>query len=186
MLLKIRKIINKKDKGFTLAEMLTVMVIFMIAMTLLTTIFMNLVRSTLIANDYYQSLENVKLGTDKVFDILKSGWSFKISSPENLDFKDVNCVTTTISYDSNLKILKIIRDFRESEVFDPNLVKVNNIIFATDTPNTFSGIYSQTSVKIIFIFYDLEIQSRSGLTSTLKFQQAVAPLNSIVSHNQCN
>jgi hypothetical protein len=180
------KIKRNYNRGFTLAEMLTVMTIFMIAILVIVNIFVNLVKSTLIANDYYQSLENIKIGTDKIFEILKLGFYFKVLTTSTLEFKDIDCVTTTISYNQSSSSLEIIRDPEIIEVFDNNLVKVKGIMFATDTPSDpTSSDYRKKSNKIIIIFYDLEIYSRSGVTSSLKFQQAVAPLNSIVSSPSC-
>lgn len=177
---------NQKNKGFTLLEISVVILLFMIAITLVSGIYLNLVNSSLIANDYYQSLENVRLGTEKVWRILKYGWSFKVSSNQII-FKKKDCTTTTITFVSSSKILNYQEgNLQPESIFDPELVKVNNIIFATDTPNTVQTYaYFQYAPKLIVIYYDLEIKSKRGLTTTMVFEQAVAPLNSVYSTNLC-
>lgn len=178
--------INKKNKGFTLLEISVVILLFMIAITLVSGIYLNLVNSTIIANDYYQALENVRLGTEKIWRILKYGWSFEVT-PNQINFKKKDCTTTTITFVSSSEALYYQEEGLQREsVFDPELVKVNNIIFATDTPNTTQRYaYFQYAPKLIIIYYDLEIKSKRGITTTMVFEQAVAPLNSVYSTNLC-
>lgn len=172
-----------KNSGFTLLETAVVIMLLMIVITIVSIIYVNLTKAILIANDYYQALESVRLGTEKIWRILKYGWSFNVSSNQ-ISFKKKDCTPATISFNNNLLLYQ--DGTGSSSVFDQNLVKVNNIMFAVDTPRTSQRyVYFQYAPKIIIIYYDLEIKSKKGLTSSLKFQQAVAPINSTYPVNLC-
>ena len=181
------KKIIKRNSGFTLLEMTIVLMLFTIVMTALSIIYINLTRAALIANDYYQSLENVRLGTEKLWRVLKYGWNFNLSS-NSISFKRKDCTPITVEFDSQTKTLIYTEGNSNgsSYIFDPEFVKVNNIIFASDRPLTNQRYaYFQYAPKIIVIYYDLEIKSKKGLIAPLKFQQAVAPLNSTYSSSVC-
>lgn len=181
-------IINRFESyGFTLIEMSIVIFLFTIVATVVSIIYINLINSTLIINDYYQSLENVRLGTEKLWRLIKYGWNFNIMN-NSISFKNKNCFPIEIVFDPNNRTLNIKEDnFDFSSVFDDNLVKVNNIVFNYDRPLTNQRyFYFQYAPKIIIIYYDLEIKSRRGVTTSLIFQQAVAPLNSTYSRSLCN
>ncbi len=179
--------INLK-RGFTLLEMSIVIFLFMIIVTLVSKIYLNLVNSSLIANDYYQALENVRLGTEKVWRILKYGWSFRvINNNQGLEFQKNNCVNATIIFTpSSQQLIYQEGNSATTSIFDPNLVRVKNITIATDRPATDQRYaYFQYAPKIIVINYNLEIISKKGVTSSLEFYSAVAPLNSVYSNNLC-
>jgi len=176
----------KNKKGFTILEMSIVILLFMFAVLTVSTIYLSLINASVLANDYYQALENVRLGTEKIWRILKYGWSFRvISNGSGIIFQKKDCTTTTIVFSDN-RLYYREGNMETTTVFDPELVKVNNLIIATDTPQTSETYaYFQYAPKIIILYYDLEIKSKKGATSTLIFEQAVAPLNSTYSTNLC-
>jgi len=176
------------NKSYTLLEISIVLLLFSFAILIVSQIYLNVINASIMINDYYQALENVRLGTEKIWRILKYGWSFEVlNNGRSLRFQKKNCVTTTISFNSAEKVLYYQEETLIPEpVFDPDLVKVNRIIFATDTPNVNENYaYFQYAPKIIIIFYDLEIKSKKGVTTSLVFEQAVAPLNSTYTSNLC-
>lgn len=178
----------KKRRGFTLLEMTIVVLLFMIIVTFVSGIYLTVINSSIIANDYYQALENVRLGTEKIWRILKYGWGFQvISSGQGLIFRKNNCVTSTLMFfPPNGQLIYQEWGSATSSIFDPNLVKVKGITIATDIPNVNETYaYFQYAPKIVFINYDLEIISQRGVTSSLQFYSAVAPLNSVYTSNLC-
>jgi type II secretory pathway pseudopilin PulG len=176
-----------KNRGYTLLEMVVVILMLMMILTVVSSAYVNLVKATILANDYYQALENVRLGTEKIWRSLKYGWNFRLVGNSEINFKDKNCATTTINWTGIGGNLRFCTDSVEcSFIFDSNLVRVNNFLIATDTPNTNrTDFYFQYAPKIIVLYYNLELISRRGLTTTLEFQQAVAPLNSVSSRGNC-
>ncbi len=178
----------KNKNSYTLLEVTIVLLLLSFAILIVSQIYLNVINTSIIVNDYYQSLENVRLGTEKLWRILKYGWSFNVlNNGQGLRFQKKDCTTTTISFDSLNRILNYQEENLTSEsVFDPDLVKVNRVIFATDTPNVNENYaYFQYAPKVIIIFYDLEIRSKRGVTTSLVFEQAVAPLNSTYTSNLC-
>ncbi|MER3570086.1 MAG: hypothetical protein C4348_00510 [Patescibacteria group bacterium] len=181
----------KNKKSFTLLEIAIVIFLFSFIVTVVSTIYINLTNASIIANDYYQALENVRLGSEKIWRTLKYGWNFNLVNNQQLDFQKKDCTSASLKFNSSTKTLEYI-EYSEGNplnyqaVFDPNLVKVNDIIIATDTPRSTQRYdYFQYSTKLIVIYYDLEIKSKRGVTSSLIFEQAVAPLNSVYQTPRC-
>jgi type II secretory pathway pseudopilin PulG len=178
----------KNKNSYTLLEVTIVLLLLSFAILIVSQIYLNVINTSIIVNDYYQSLENVRLGTEKLWRILKYGWSFNVlNNGQGLRFQKKDCTTTTISFNTSSRILNYQEENLTPEpVFDPDLVKVNGVIFATDTPNVNETYaYFQYAPKVIIIFYDLEIRSKRGVTTSLIFEQAVAPLNSTYTSNLC-
>ncbi len=172
-----------KNKGYTLLEVTIVILMLMLILTTISVIYVNIVKSTVLANDYYQALENVRLGTEKIWRVLKYGWNFQASS-STINFRKKDCMLVTINLVGSK--LNYCEGSICSSLFDENLVKVNNFLIATDMSNTTQRYtYFQYAPKIIILYYNLEIKSRRGLTSTLEFEQAVAPLNSVYTTSTC-
>jgi hypothetical protein len=146
-------------------------------------IYTGIIKTSVALDRRIRALENVNLGTEKVWRLLKYGWS--IQNLENgIRFKDNNCATTTIQFVSSSSTIQI----NGRELFDPNLVKVNDFRVATDSPSSSAEgerfAYYQYAPKVIVLYYNLELKERVS-TSSLIFQQAVAPLNSLYNVNKC-
>jgi len=176
----------KKRKAFTLLEMMVVILLFSFVVLIVTSIYLSLVNTSLIANDYSQALENIRLGTEKIWRTLKYGWSFQLIG-DGISFQKKDCTDASLTFDrNNGQLIYWDRQSGTSSVFDPNLVKVKNMSFALDRPRTNQTYaYFQYAPKIILISYDLEMKSTRGVTTTLVFEQGVAPLNSVYSTNLC-
>jgi len=179
--------IKKKNKGYTLLEMAVVILLFSILVAIITSVYLTLVNASITANDYYQALENTRLGTEKIWRTLKYGWSFEVINTSTLRFKKKDCATSTITFNSSTKELLYFEEgIGTSSVFDSTLVKVNDFRVATDTPNTSQRYaYFQYAPKFILLYYELELRSKRGATTSLIFEQGVAPLNSVYSTNLC-
>lgn len=172
-------------KGFTLLEMAIVILLFSFIILILSSVYTTVIRASILANDYYQSLENVRLGTEKIWRLLKYGWSFNISN-SSVEFKRKDCIPLKIYFDQTKKFLYYCENSNCSSLFDENLVKVKDFRVETDTPNTNQKYaYFQYAPKLIILYYDLDITSKRGNITNLKFQQAVAPINSTYSINLC-
>jgi Tfp pilus assembly major pilin PilA len=176
-----------KNKGFTILETAIVILLITVIITTLSNIYINLVRTVILANDYYQSLENVRLGTEKLWRLLKDGWNFEIeSNQQGISFQKHNCVNAQIKFQNNNLEYCEGDSCNFQSVFDENLVKVIDFKVATDTPyNGQTSYYFQYAPKIIILYYNLELKSRKKSTTTLEFQQAVAPLNSVYTASLC-
>jgi prepilin-type N-terminal cleavage/methylation domain-containing protein len=172
-----------KNKGFTLLEMALVILMLSFALVVIGNIYPNIIRTSVLLDRKIRALENINLGTEKIWRLLKYSWSIEIqNSGRGISFKDNNCNPKTI----RLWEYNILID--NTELFDPNLVKVNDFRVAVDSPSPSAlgerFAYFQYAPKVIVLYYNLEIKERTG-TSSLIFQQAVAPLNSLYLVNKC-
>jgi prepilin-type N-terminal cleavage/methylation domain-containing protein len=167
-----------KNKGFTLLEIAVVMFMISFIIVVVGNIYTGIIKTSVALDRRIRALENVNLGTQKVWRLLKYSWSIQ-NLGNGISFKDNNCNQRTIRLSGN----NILID--NSELFDPNLVKVNDFRVAIDSPRTTERYaYYQYAPKVIVLYYNLELKERVG-TSSLIFQQAVAPLNSLYSVNKC-
>jgi prepilin-type N-terminal cleavage/methylation domain-containing protein len=167
-----------KNKGFTLLEIAVVMFMISFIIVVVGNIYTGIIKTSVALDRRIRALENVNLGTQKVWRLLKYSWSIQ-NLGNGISFKDNNCNQRTIRLSAN----NILID--NYELFDPNLVKVNDFRVAIDSPRTTERYaYYQYAPKVIVLYYNLELKERVS-TSSLIFQQAVAPLNSLYSVNKC-
>jgi prepilin-type N-terminal cleavage/methylation domain-containing protein len=172
-----------KNKGFTLLEMALVILMLSFALVVIGNIYPNIIRTSVLLDRKIRALENISLGTEKIWRLLKYSWSIQ-NLGDGISFRDNNCNQRTIQLSVNRNNILI----DNTELFDPNLVKVNDFRVAIDSPSPSAlgerYAYFQYAPKVIVLYYNLEIKERTG-TSTLIFQQAVAPLNSLYNVNKC-
>ncbi len=167
-----------KNKGFTLLEIAVVMFMISFIIVVVGNIYTGIIKTSVALDRRIRALENVNLGTQKVWRLLKYSWSIQ-NLGNGISFKDNNCNQRTIRFSDN----NILID--NYELFDTNLVKVNDFRVAIDSPRTTERYaYYQYAPKVIVLYYNLELKERVS-TSSLIFQQAVAPLNSLYSVNKC-
>jgi competence protein ComGC len=167
-----------KNKGFTVLEMAVVILMVSLVLVVVSNIYTNIIRTSVSLDRRIRALENVNLGTQKAWRLLKYSWDIQ-DLGNGIKFKDDNCTQRTIRLSGN----NILID--NTELFDPNLVKVNDFRVAIDSPRTTERYaYYQYAPKVIVLYYNLELRERVS-TSSLIFQQAVAPLNSLYSVNKC-
>jgi len=167
-----------KNRGFTLLEIAVVILLVSLILLIVSDIYIGITKTSVILERRIRALENVNLGTEKVWRLLKYSWDIQ-NLGNGIRFKNDNCVPMTIQFaDNNIKI-------NDEDLFDPYLVKVNDFRTAIDSPNTTERYaYYQYAPKVIVLYYNLELKERIT-TSSLIFQQAVAPLNSLYSVNKC-
>ena len=152
--------------------------------------YLGIMRALIIADDLQTSLENVKSASEKIFRLTKYGWGFNVTSTE-IDFYDRSCsYRFKIKFENNNLILEKEDSFgniiEREEIFDSKLVKVKDFKIYRDEPRTNeSYFYFQQAPKVIIYFYDLELKSKI-ITSSLIFEQGVAPLNSVQNINLCS
>jgi prepilin-type N-terminal cleavage/methylation domain-containing protein len=169
---------SMKNKGFTLLEITVVILMISFILIIAGSIYTGIIKTSIALDRRIRALENVNLGTQKVWRLLKYSWSIRTSGT-GISFKDNNCNQRTIQLSGN----NILID--NTELFDPNLVKVNDFRVAIDSPHTTERYaYYQYAPKVIVLYYNLELKERIS-TSSLIFQQTVAPLNSLYSVNKC-
>lgn len=177
-------------KSFTLLEISLVILLLSIIIFVVSSIYLGITRALIIADNLQLALENVKSGSEKIFRITKYGWGFEVDQNQ-ISFYDRNCQSRFILKFQNNNIYLERRDnnnnlIESEEIFDSNLVKVRNFMVTKDYPRTTeSYFYFQFAPKIIIYFYDLELRTKIG-TSSLVFEQAVAPLNSVQNINLCS
>jgi prepilin-type N-terminal cleavage/methylation domain-containing protein len=167
-----------KNKGFTLLEIAVVVLMVALLFVVIGNIYTGVIKTSIALDRRIRALENVNLGTQKIWRLLKYSWSIE-NLGNGVRFKDDNCKQRIIQLSGN----NILID--NTELFDPNLVKVNDFKVAIDSPRTAERYaYYQYAPKVIVLYYNLELKERVS-TSSLIFQQAVAPLNSLYSVNKC-
>jgi type II secretory pathway pseudopilin PulG len=167
-----------KNKGYTFLEIAVVILMVSLLFIVIGDIYSRVIKTSVALDRRIRALENVNLGIEKVWSLLKYSWSIQTFGTR-ISFKDNNCNQRTIQLSGN----NILID--NTELFDPNLIKVNDFRVAIDSPGTTERYaYYQYAPKVIVLYYNLELKERVS-TSSLIFQQAVAPLNSLYSVNKC-
>jgi prepilin-type N-terminal cleavage/methylation domain-containing protein len=178
-------------KGFTLLEISIVILIFSLIMVALASIYTSLMRALIIADHLQASLENVRYASEKIFRIVKYGWDFSINSPNSISFYDRSCDSIFEIKFQNENLILEKKDpnsgnvLESGELFDPSLVRLKRFEIIRDLPNTNETFfYFQYAPKVIVFFYDFELITKAG-TSSLAFEQAIAPLNSVMNISLC-
>lgn len=174
--------ILKNFPAFTLIESIVAISVFLITLGILTQIIITLTRSAYSIDEYNASLENIRLGLEKIWRELKYGSNFSFSNSNNtLQFYDRNCDLVSVSLVNNNIIFT--SNSISSDVFDPNFVEVINWQIETDSPSG-GNFYFENSHKIIVISYDFQLKGKTNVRE-LKIQQSIAPLNSVLTKSPC-
>lgn len=169
-----------KSKAFTLGEAVMASFVFLIALGIIAQIIINLTKTAYQINELNAAIENTRLGLEKIWRELQYGSDFSLTE-SRINFSDRKCLYSEFSL--NNQNLVLTRDGKQLEIFDSNLVKVNNWQINFDQP---SGVnfYFESAPKVIVISYDLELKSKAGSKKIL-LEQAVAPLNSVFPKSPC-
>ncbi len=168
--------------GFTLIESVLVISIFMILIFIATQIYFNLMDSLVQAQHLQLALDNVRFGSERVWNEIKLGSDFVVAHNGNeIRFKDRNCQNIEIEVQGH-KLVIITFNNISVPLFDEKLVKVNDFKIYSDQPS--GGYYYQTTYKLFQIHYDLTLKTPRG-EFPLKFWQTVAPLNSVFVNPPC-
>lgn len=167
-------------QGFTIIEALVVIFIFTVGIVLFSQIYLSLMRSIVQAQNYQLALDNVRFGAEKIWNEIKLGSDFQVSS-SSLNFKNRRCENVEIIYYIDQKNLF----FNSKPVFDDNLVSLESFTIFSDQPtNPSSNIYYQKSYKVIFINYSFNLKTKTT-NIPFSFYQVVAPLNSVLVNSPC-
>lgn len=173
-------IISLKSKAFTLAEAVMASFVFLLALGLVAQIIITLTKTAYQVNELNASLENLRLGLEKIWREVKYGSDFNFTA-DKIAFADRNCLATEIFFQADNLFLQ--KENQLAEIFDPTLVKVRNWQINFDQPA--GGIfYFENAPKVIILSYDLLLKSKVGSVE-LKMEQAIAPLNSVFPKSPC-
>jgi len=177
-------------KGFTLLEISLVILLAGLLMIVVSNFYLGIIKALIIADVFQNALENVKMGSEKIFRITKYGWDFEVTSTQ-ISFYDRNCDYRYLLRFRNNNLILEKKDrngnpIESEEIFDPQIIKVKDFRIYKDKPlTTETFFYFQYAPKIIIYFYDLELKTKIG-TSSLIFEQGVAPLNSVQNISLCS
>jgi type II secretory pathway pseudopilin PulG len=177
--------IAKKNKGFTLLESIVVSGLFFVAILIVSQLFFNLTRSIILAQDMQLALDNIRFGTEKIWNEIKNGYNS--TSPidsSTINYLDRNCNQITIKKEGNNLIY--VMNGNTTTVFDDNLVDLKKFEVYSDNPVSADPDpkYYKISNKIIVIYYEFDLKTKiTKIPFILK--QTVAPLNSIFPNNPC-
>jgi len=172
-------------KGFTLLESIVVLFLFMTLIFIATQIYFNLMNSAILAQSYQLSLDNFRFGAEKIWNEIKNGSNFVISS-NSLEFNNRRCqnlkIYPTSSPSSNL-IFEI--DGKSNLIFDNELVEFVSFNIYYDNPigNPIDSYYKMAN-KIFLINYKVNLKTKITKVP-LDVWQAVAPSNSVLINNPC-
>lgn len=117
------------SKGFTAAEAAVSIFIFAIAITAGIISYINLLKTNLVAQGLYASVENLSLGFEKIWREIKYGSNFKFNpqNPSTILFKDINCAQIEIQLRNG--VIKYIKNGAESDLNNLSLAAVKNLNF---------------------------------------------------------
>jgi type II secretory pathway pseudopilin PulG len=170
-------------RGFTLLESIVVLSLFIIAILVISQIYFNLMSSAILAQNYQLAFDNFRFGADKVWNEVKNGSDFNPSA-NSLAFFDRRCRGVRI-YQISTPTPNLIFEVNSqgNPLFNNELVELQSFHLYYDSP--FSGSSSLSSTNKIFIFnYKVILKTK---TTQIPFEvwQAVAPLNSVLTHSPC-
>ena len=172
---------NSIKKGFTLLESVVVLFLFVTAMTITSQIYINLIKAAILAQNFQLSLDNVRLGAEKVWGELKNGTNF-IPSANGIQFLDRLCRQIKIYRSGN----NLIYDIRGQSVslFDDRLVEVTDFKIFYDNPSGDPNFYFGQANKIFILNYKVNLKTKT-LVIPFEVWQTVAPSNSSLINNPC-
>jgi prepilin-type N-terminal cleavage/methylation domain-containing protein len=171
----------KKSKGFTLLEVLIVLALFTVAVSIISQIYINLIKASVLAQDMQLSLDNVRFAVEKIWLDIKNG-SYFVALTARIEFLDRKCRLVKIYLEDNNLVYEI--DNRKFKLFNDNLVFLKNFQIYYDIPSGDSDFYFGTANKIFVIHYQADLKTKT-LTIPFEFRQAVAPSNSIFFNSPC-
>jgi len=171
----------KKSKGFTLVEVLIVLALFIVAVTVTSQIYINLIKASILAQDMQLSLDNVRFAVEKIWLDIKNGTDFRPSGT-SLVFQDRKCRLVKIYKKDDNLIYEVGN--KQSPLFNNNLVVLKNLKIYYDSSSVNPNFYFGTANKIFVIHYQVDLKTKT-LTIPFEFRQAVAPSNSIFLNSPC-
>ena len=168
-------------KGFTIIEAVIAIFIIITALSVVALFYVNFINAFVLKQSYQLALDNIRLGTSKIFNEIKLGVNFNVVS-NVLEFKDKNCNLIKL-YKNNDNLILETGD-KAMPLFDNSLLILRSFNVYTDQPSGDPNFYSGISKKIIILGYDFDVKTNKGLIN-VKFTQSVAPLNSTLPYNPC-
>jgi type II secretory pathway pseudopilin PulG len=176
----LKKLKLYRIKGITILESMVVMMLFSVAIIILSQMYFNLMRSAILAQEMQLSLDNIRFGNEKLWLDIKNGSDF-VTSSNRLDFKDRFCRSVKIYFSSNNLIYEI--SGTTSTIFDNDLVELKSFRIYYDNPSSGSSYY-QTANKVFVFYYQFDLKTKV-MTIPFEIRQTVAPLNSVFPNNPC-
>jgi prepilin-type N-terminal cleavage/methylation domain-containing protein len=167
-------------RGFTLFEIAVAVLVVAVAFSLLSTSYLNVVRSNIEANRALTALINLNLSLERLWRELKYGSEFNLVLANSvLDFKDRNCSPQKISLDISNKTIK----FGDIQLTDPAVVEVTDLRFNLGGYDNTNPSYLKAAPKIITI--SLTARVKEFPLKTFAYQFSVAPINSVFLVSPC-
>jgi prepilin-type N-terminal cleavage/methylation domain-containing protein len=171
-------------KGFTLLESIVVLFLFTVAISIISQIYNNLMRSAILAQNYQVALDNFRLGAEKIWNELKNGSNF-IPSSNRIEFLDRRCRRVRI-YTVSTPNPNIIFEVRgqAAPLFNEELVELESFRIIYDNPSRSGSSYYQIANKVFILNYKVILKTK---TTKIPFEiwQTVAPSNSVLINNPC-
>lgn len=177
------KILENKRKsmislGFTLVEVIISSALFLMGMTLVSQVYLSLVKSVISAQKLQANIDNTRFGLEKIWNEVKTGVNFPTSSYNTsvLEFKDRRCRQVKIQKSEKELVFEV--NGATTSIFDPSLIEVNDFYYylnELDDPN--STDYTVASRKLVNIFLDLNFKTENGLIP-YQIRTSIAPLAS--------
>lgn len=171
-------------QAFTLIESLVVIFLFTSAIVLISQIYLNLIKSTIQTQGFQLAFDNIRFGTEKIWNEVKSGSEFSLT-PDSLEFRNRKCqIVKFVKKRENL-IFELAN--REIPIFDNNLVNLKSFKIYSDKPETSaetSDAYYKTANKVFIFEYSFDLKVKTNLIP-FTFYQTVAPSNSVLINKPC-
>lgn len=168
-------------KAFTLVETVIAIFILITVIVSVSYAYINFMGSSVFSQGYQLAIDNIRLGTGKIFNDIRSGLNFDIVS-NRLIFADRNCNQIEIFKEGKNLYFKL--ENRQVPIFDNDLVSLKNFSVLSDDPSGNPDFYFGRSKKIILLNYEFEVKTNKG-PIPFKFRQAISPLNSVLPISPC-
>lgn len=170
--------------GYIVLEIVVALFLFTTAIIVVSQTYINLMKSSILIQNFQLAFDNFRLGAEKVWYEIKNGSDFSLTS-NSLQFRNRLCQLTKIYFSGNNLIYEVLmpNGIQIVPLFDNNLVNLNVFRVYFDSPSGY-GSYFKIANKIIFLNYKVDFKVKT-LTIPFEITQAVAPLNSVFQNSPC-
>lgn len=172
--IKSKKIISSglKSPGFSMLETAVSMSVFIVAIGIGISSYINLIAANSTSQNVYTSVENLSLGLEKIWKDLKYGSEFTLANSE-LEFKDRACSNIKLRLNSETGTFEYIKNNSISSLNDSSIAFIKKLNFLVSNDKT-----------SITIFLGAEIKSKTK-NIPINLQISVAPINAPFNVEKC-
>jgi type II secretory pathway pseudopilin PulG len=192
-------ILIKKNKSFTLEEVLISLFIFLIILGTIINSYSSIISSYLIIKNNLLALQNLKNALDRIYSEIKVGENFNINNNSIEFISALDCSTKTIFFSTSTQNSGIFLEENEStsNLTDNNLVNIAEFkIYATGTAGLTATYHNIFTSKLVYYSYSTKTitislkaynkLNRNNLNLPINIQTTIQPFNTYYGLSNCS